>query len=334
MRRFLNLQCISVLALLCFVPAMWPAASQAAPVGIGISITVAPPVLPVYSQPPCPEDGYIWTPGYWAWGPDGYYWVAGAWVAPPDPGLLWTPGYWGFNNGVYVWNVGYWGPTVGFYGGIDYGFGYPGVGFYGGRWTNGHFFYNTAVVHVNRTVIRNVYVDRNGIGRNNNHVSFNGRGGITARPTAQEQAAMRGRRVQPTSEQMSRQTTASRDHNALASVNHGRPNNATAARVNARPVNPQQQRNEQRTEQQQTRNQEHVQQQQQRNEQHSQQQEMKQQQQQKNTQRQEQQRQTHVERPTQSRPAQSKPETRQAQPQHNESHQQAKPEEHKEDNNH
>jgi len=40
------------------------------------------------------------------------------------------------------------GPTVGFYGGINYGFGYFGNGFYGGRWEGGHFFYNTSVWHV------------------------------------------------------------------------------------------------------------------------------------------------------------------------------------------
>ena len=42
-----------------------------------ISITIAPPELPVYEQPPLPAPGYIWTPGYWAYGPDGYYWVPG-----------------------------------------------------------------------------------------------------------------------------------------------------------------------------------------------------------------------------------------------------------------
>src|SRR4051812_14202046 len=49
-----------------------PASSFA---GVFVSVTVAPPVLPVYVQPACPGDGYIWTPGYWAYGPDGYYWV-------------------------------------------------------------------------------------------------------------------------------------------------------------------------------------------------------------------------------------------------------------------
>ena len=42
-----------------------------------------PPPLPDYQQPPAPGDGYIWTPGYWAWCPNGYYWVPGAWVEPP-----------------------------------------------------------------------------------------------------------------------------------------------------------------------------------------------------------------------------------------------------------
>jgi hypothetical protein len=31
---------------------------------VSVSITVAPPALPVYVQPPCPGDGYMWTPGY------------------------------------------------------------------------------------------------------------------------------------------------------------------------------------------------------------------------------------------------------------------------------
>src|SRR5258708_37637645 len=37
-----------------------------------------PPAVPDYEQPPAPRDGYIWTPGYWAWTGDGYEWVQGA----------------------------------------------------------------------------------------------------------------------------------------------------------------------------------------------------------------------------------------------------------------
>jgi hypothetical protein len=37
---------------------------------IGISVSFGPPPLPVYEQPICPAEGYIWTPGYWAWDGD------------------------------------------------------------------------------------------------------------------------------------------------------------------------------------------------------------------------------------------------------------------------
>ena len=49
---------------------------------VAVSITLAPPVLPVYTQPVCPGEGYLWTPGYWAWDVDfgDYYWVPGTWV--------------------------------------------------------------------------------------------------------------------------------------------------------------------------------------------------------------------------------------------------------------
>jgi len=115
------------------------------------AIAQAPPALPQYDQPEPPGPGYMWTPGYWAWGPTGYYWVPGAWVEPPYQGALWTPGYWGDgDDGFYFWNAGYWGPTVGFYGGINYGFGYFGSGFYGGYWNGGVFFYNSAYWHIGR----------------------------------------------------------------------------------------------------------------------------------------------------------------------------------------
>jgi WXXGXW repeat (2 copies) len=71
-------------------------ASSAAQVSVGIAVAFAPPDLPVYEQPICPEEGYIWTPGYWAYDPDfgDYYWVPGTWVLAPEVGFLWTPGYW------------------------------------------------------------------------------------------------------------------------------------------------------------------------------------------------------------------------------------------------
>jgi hypothetical protein len=214
---------------------------QAAHAQVAVSITIAPPVLPVYTQPPCPQPGYLWTPGYWAWGPAGYYWVPGVWVAPPRVGLLWTPGYWGWGGGVYLWHAGYWGPHVGFYGGVNYGFGFGGVGFVGGVWAGSVFRYNTAVVNVNTTVVRNVYVDRTVI-RNTtvvNNVSYNGPGGIQARPSAQEQMAMREQHFQPTATQVSHREMAAQDRSQLASVNHGRPGTTAMDSINGRRFNQQ-----------------------------------------------------------------------------------------------
>jgi len=153
--------------------------------GVFISVGFAPPVLPVYEQPPCPEPGLVWTPGYWAYGPDGYYWVPGAWVPAPYEGALWTPGYWGWSDNLYLWHAGYWGRHVGYYGGVNYGFGYMGVGFAGGLWRGHDFVYNTAVVRVDNVHVRNVYVDRTIVQRNtivnDRHVAFSGGPGGIAR---------------------------------------------------------------------------------------------------------------------------------------------------------
>eukprot|EP01035_Chromulina_nebulosa_P063498 gene63498-86848_t len=131
---------------------------------IGINITIAPPELPVYEQPAIPAPGYIWTPGYWAYGPDGYYWVPGTWVEPPQVGLLWTPGYWGWHGGYYGWNAGYWGSHVGFYGGVDYGYGYGGDGYAGGRWNNGVFAYNRTVNNFGGVALQRRHRSRFAIG--------------------------------------------------------------------------------------------------------------------------------------------------------------------------
>lgn len=234
-RAFLLALCLA-LGLACMA---YPASAQ---ISVGISVHVGPPALPVYVQPPCPVEGYLWTPGYWAYADAGYYWVPGVWVAPPRAGLLWTPGYWGFAGGVYGWHAGYWGPHVGFYGGVNYGFGFGGVGFVGGEWRGEHFAYNTAVVNVNTTVVRNTYVNKTVI--NNvtvtNHASFNGGpGGTTATPTAEERAIANEPHVHPTSEQMSHEHTASLDRSNFASANHGRPANPAMSKVGERAENQQ-----------------------------------------------------------------------------------------------
>ena len=188
-----------------------------------VNITVAPPELPIYAQPPIPAAGYIWTPGYWAYGTEGYFWVPGTWVQPPAVGVLWTPGYWGWRDGVYAWNAGYWGPHIGFYGGVNYGFGYGGVGFEGGRWNNGVFAYNETVTNFGGVRITNVY--RQTVVENTTvRVSFNGgNGGTKARPTPQEETAAREQHVPPTAEQAHHQQIASSNKALLASENRGQP---------------------------------------------------------------------------------------------------------------
>lgn len=198
---------------------------------IGVSITLAPPALPVYEQPVCPGDGYIWTPGYWAWSDGGYYWVPGTWIPAPEVGYLWTPPWWGWGNGVYLFHDGYWGPHVGFYGGISYGFGYFGNGYEGGRWDGGHFFYNRSVTNVNVTVVKNVY-NTTVINRNENRVSFNGgNGGINARPSAEEQRYDGERHVGPVAAQTQHIDAARSNPQFRAEANHGKPPVAATARA-------------------------------------------------------------------------------------------------------
>lgn len=117
--------------------------------GVALSSALMPPPVPDEDQPPLPEDGLLWTPGYWNWRDQGYVWVPGAWVRPPRLGLLWTPAYWGPAGTVFVFHPGHWGSTVGFYGGVNYGHGYVGNGYTGGRWIGNSFAYDNTVNHVN-----------------------------------------------------------------------------------------------------------------------------------------------------------------------------------------
>jgi YXWGXW repeat-containing protein len=228
MKRSFRGLALGVLMFTISVLSLSAAASAEIGIGIGISVRIGPPALPVYAQPICPGPGYLWTPGYWAWNDDGgYYWVPGTWVVAPV-GMLWTPGYWGFAGGVYGWHPGYWGPHVGFYGGVNYGFGYGGVGFFGGEWRGGAFFYNRAVLNVNVVNVRNVY-SRTVI-VNNVHTSFNGPGGIEARPTPQEEAYGREQHIEAVAAQREHERAASQNRALFASANHGRPEIAATGR--------------------------------------------------------------------------------------------------------
>ncbi|MDE2348879.1 MAG: YXWGXW repeat-containing protein, partial [Gammaproteobacteria bacterium] len=205
-----------------------------------VRATIAPPPLPVYEQPPCPAEGYLWTPGYWAYGPEGYFWVPGTWVEPPRVGLLWTPGYWGWGGGVFVFHAGYWGPRVGFYGGINYGGGYVGDGFVGGRWEGERFAYNRAVTNVNVTVVHNTYnrtIINNNVTINNvtvNRVSYNGGpGGRQVAPTREQRMAARDPHIAVTPMQRAQIRAASVDRAQFVRYNRGRPPVAATPRPRA-----------------------------------------------------------------------------------------------------
>ena len=208
--------------------------AEKASAGLFVSITVAPPPLVVYSQPALPGPGYMWTPGYWSWDEDAgdYFWVPGAWVLAPEPGLLWTPGYWGWSDeGIYVWHEGYWGPHVGFYGGVDYGFGYGGDGFEGGYWRGGVFSYNRAVVNIGVSVRLNVY-SKAVISGGHSQTSFNGgKDGIKAKPNAHELAYANEHHIGATQQQREHHQHAAKDPGQKFGTNHGKPAAAATSKA-------------------------------------------------------------------------------------------------------
>ena len=220
-----------LLAATMFVSPLVAGSATPAAAGIGISVELAPPMLPVYVQPPMPEEGYIWTPGYWAWGQDqSYYWVPGTWVMPPTSGVLWTPPYWGWGDGGYLFHGGYWGLHVGFYGGINYGFGDGGNGYEGGRWEGGGFVYNRSANNFGSVQVRNSY-ERNVSVVNDSHVAYTGgAGGLRSEPTAQERSYEQERHVSPTAEQVQHSNAAARNPEFAASRNHGNPPVAATSR--------------------------------------------------------------------------------------------------------
>ena len=207
-----------ILAVSIVAPLMTLPATQAH-AGVFISVGFAPPALPVYVQPPLPHRA---TYGRQATG---------------RMAMRGTIGFreYGFRRRERAfcgrratgdseadsmrWHPGYWGPHVGFYGGVNYGFGYGGVGFFGGEWRGGVFAYNRAVANFGGVHVTNVYEDRTVIEHNTivntNHVSFNGGAGIQARPSPKEIQAEHEHHMQPTANQMQHESIAAQDRCSL-----------------------------------------------------------------------------------------------------------------------
>jgi hypothetical protein len=222
--RWITLAAVAAMLAGCVAPI---ASEEVADTGYDESGTVAavldaPPSLPDYDQPPRPEDGYVWIPGYWAYqsrdlGGGDYYWVPGAWVQPPQVGVLWTPGYWSYAGGGFFFHAGHWAPHVGFYGGINYGHGYPGNGFVGDAWQGDQDSYNPA-----------------------GKASYNGVGGVIAGPSAQERQFAEEPRVAATAAQQARAQQAARTPGPIAHVmsKPGATNGSTAALTQAQVAHP------------------------------------------------------------------------------------------------
>ena len=169
------------------------------------------------------RSGIPWVPGFWAWDGSEYYWTPGYWQEPPQADLYWTPGYWAWNpsGNDYVFNSGYWGPEVGYYGGINYGFGYTGAGYRGGYWRNKAFVYNRAV---NNLGTAKVPTFANQVTPSPSHASFNGgERGTTAKPTEAELAAAHANHVAMTAAQVRHQEAASRITSLRYRENKGSP---------------------------------------------------------------------------------------------------------------
>jgi hypothetical protein len=123
-----------------------------------------------------------------------------------------------------VLHAGYWGPHVGFYGGINYGFGYGGVGYEGGYWEHGVFNYSQTVNNFGSISVTTVYNKAVINNTSATNVSFNGgTGGTTAQPTAEQEAAAPERHTPATPVQAQHEHVSSTNHALLASVNHGQP---------------------------------------------------------------------------------------------------------------
>jgi hypothetical protein len=59
----LRIATVSVGSLLLTIAMVATPKATYAGVSFGVSVSIAPPLLPVYAQPICPGSSYIWTPG-------------------------------------------------------------------------------------------------------------------------------------------------------------------------------------------------------------------------------------------------------------------------------
>ena len=141
-------------------------------------------------------------------------------------------------GGLYGWHGGYWGPHVGFYGGVNYGFGFGGVGFVGGEWRGGVFAYNSAVANFGSVHVTNVYENRTDRYAKH-HCELTTMSASTAKavlrrvPRAGELQAEHEQHSKPRRNQTQHMNFAARTARNSPSVNHGAPGTPAASNPKA-----------------------------------------------------------------------------------------------------
>ena len=123
---------------------------------------------------------------------------------------------------------------VGYYGGVNYGFGYMGIGFVGGVWAGGAFRYNTAVMHVGRgihnTYCRPTVVERNTIVNNGTWLTAAARAASIIRPPAGEADTRTSSTWLPHRTRRGTESAARTNANNYFNHNGGHPANAAMDR--------------------------------------------------------------------------------------------------------
>ncbi|HET7650346.1 MAG TPA: hypothetical protein VFL15_06570, partial [Gammaproteobacteria bacterium] len=121
---------------------------------------------------------------------------------------------------------------VGFYGGINYGYGYPGEGYWGGFWDHDEFHYNREANNVAATVVQNTYDRPVPVAAQQTRVSYNGgAGGVALHETPEQRAFAQEQHFDVTDAQLIQRRMA-RDSSAQRwSLNHGAPPIAATVRA-------------------------------------------------------------------------------------------------------
>jgi WXXGXW repeat (2 copies) len=84
-------------------------ASSRAHAGARVFLQIGPPAPLAVVAPVAPAPyGYVWQPGYYAWGGAAYRWVPGVWSRPPFSRAAWVAPRWGYGPRGWSFARGYW----------------------------------------------------------------------------------------------------------------------------------------------------------------------------------------------------------------------------------